>query len=241
MDSYNSSDVGMDRGPEWDCDAETPEGRVEIGRLPRLPLFPRRRHGIELVVVTGDGPRFVEAFQETWRRVPLWARRYILGHWRAGGDLVERREIWASPSIMLTYKQILYREGCGSTWRHGYELMFAAEDVADMPDSVAQDLIAHELIHVLQASYGIRARRNTSSDGPTIYEHKDGSIWGDVFQIEEDADATMEAWGFDPESIDEWAIRTGRARVETVGLTKETWPGTSRTSRDTAASRRRSR
>ena len=81
-----------------------------------------------------------------------------------------------------------------------------------MPDDVIQDLIAHELAHGLQDADGIRCTR-VYSDGRAVYVSKDGSYFGCRIEIEEDADYTILGWGFDPDSIDRWALEVGISKV----------------------------
>src|SRR4051812_30768177 len=40
------------------------------------------RHHIYLFAPKGGGERFARLFVETWRRLPLYARRRILKHWK---------------------------------------------------------------------------------------------------------------------------------------------------------------
>ena len=68
----------------------------------------------------------------------------------------------------------------------GHKLQFWSKIVAEYPDSLVRDLIAHELAHVLQAAWGW-------DFGPA-----------DSFEAEEDADLQMQAWGFDAVAMDEW-------------------------------------
>src|SRR5262249_23509929 len=50
---------------------------LEESRVVRL--LPR--HDVYLWVYDGDGRRFALAFQETWKRLPLGARRRLLSYW----------------------------------------------------------------------------------------------------------------------------------------------------------------
>jgi hypothetical protein len=40
------------------------------------------RHQVYVWAFDGDGRRFADVFRRTWRRLPLFARRQILGHWK---------------------------------------------------------------------------------------------------------------------------------------------------------------
>ena len=81
-----------------------------------------------------------------------------------------------------------------------------------MPDDVVQDLIAHELAHVMQRQEGVVCVKEYS-DGRADWVDRDGNWWGGNFEIEWDADERMVIWGFDPESIDRWSLATGRKKV----------------------------
>src|SRR5262249_46543884 len=82
---------------------------------------------------------------------------------------------------------------------NGYVLRFKAPLVDQMPATVVQDLIAHELAHVFQYAHG--------------YTERFGEAEPPEGNVEEDADELMESWGFDVDSPDEWAVQTGRRQV----------------------------
>jgi hypothetical protein len=184
----------------------------EPGRI--LTLLPR--HKIDAIIEAGDGPRFVRLFRQAWNRIRLGSRRRMLRHWRGGDGLMFG--IIPSPQIRLTNQTYLTdrlsfgRRDCGVTGALGHRITFRAKDADAMPDDVLQDLIAHELAHVLQAAEGIHCVRQYR-DGRADYADARGEYWGGNLEIEEDADSTMLWWGFDPESIDRWALATGRAKV----------------------------
>jgi hypothetical protein len=77
-----------------------------------------------------------------------------------------------------------------------------------MPDDVVQDLVAHELAHGVQYAHGIRGEREYS-DGEVDWVRKDGSWFGGTSEIELDAELMTDAWGFDSESVDRWALAAG--------------------------------
>src|SRR5262249_27503018 len=79
----------------------------------------------------------------------------------------------------------------------GYVLRFCAPLVDRMPDAVVQDLVAHELAHVCQEVGNVRQGRDLYTKGA----------------IEEDADQTIEWWGFDADSVDRWAVEQGLVKV----------------------------
>jgi hypothetical protein len=73
-----------------------------------------------------------------------------------------------------------------------------------MPDAVVQDVIAHELAHVVQDAAGPQKRFG--------YEPSPE-------ELEEEADDMMEGWGFKSRSPDEWAADISLAkRIEVKGL-----------------------
>jgi hypothetical protein len=50
-----------------------------------------KRYGIELFSdETGDAVLFVEIFKSAWKQIPLYARRKMLSHWRAGDPLLRK-------------------------------------------------------------------------------------------------------------------------------------------------------
>ena len=200
------------------------------------PLLPR--HEIYLSATGCDGRRFASLFRETWKRLPLWARRRMLGHWRAKAPTLKgwltlqqlgeqngirrkpdpKPQYWMCPLIKLT-SDPLPDDVLGMVNDRGVRLSFHGEPVAAMPDDVVQDLIAHELIHVVQTALGIRTRleHTVDTDGhiDTIasFYTPTGEYWGDAADLENDADLTMVAWGFVPDSIDRWSLAEGRSKT----------------------------
>jgi hypothetical protein len=79
-------------------------------------------------------------------------------------------------------------------------------DNARFPTEVL-NLIAHELAHVHQNACGIRLK-SVEDDGTLLSEDARGEVWL-AGELEDDADATMAAWGFDPDAMDQWAIGQG--------------------------------
>jgi hypothetical protein len=180
-----------------------------------LPILPRS--GLFMFCIAGNGRRFAELFAAAWRRLPLWVRRRMLGHWRtnsacrmlAGIPIAEdadgRVTQFLSPKIELACDE--YFEACveggrktSGAWKaQGHHLIFNGTHTDRMPDSVVQDLVAHELAHVHQYVCGLQHYFGT--DDPTHGE------------LELEADEMMECWGFDPESIDRWAAAEGLTKV----------------------------
>lgn len=173
------------------------------------------RHGVMLQAIDGDGPAFVARFRATWRRLPLYARRGILRHWREperanvapgvaeylramvahrGGPLIWLVDTWTSRSRDGAIRDDLYL--MAEVREVGIQLHFHGEAFAAMPANVAEDVIAHELAHVLQ--YALR--------GTEINQ------WPPD-EVETEADDYITDWGFDPESPDRWARATGRVKI----------------------------
>jgi hypothetical protein len=84
-----------------------------------LPLLPR--HDVYLNILGGDGQRFARAFQEAWRRLPLWARRQLLSHWRTG---YEAHGYVLSPVIELASYQFGRRRDLGMMDHFGHRFRF---------------------------------------------------------------------------------------------------------------------
>jgi hypothetical protein len=172
-----------------------------------LPLLPR--HAVHIWVLPGEGRRFVAVFRQAWRRLPLWARRRLLAHWKGSGH---KLGVVLSPEVHLidTLIEDDPRAIAGVN-RFGHRLLFRSDLVAAVPDPVLQDVIAHELAHVLQHAWGIRAIKQFE-DGSAVFACADGEVFGGNLEIELDADDTIEDWGFDPKSYDRWALETGLIR-----------------------------
>jgi hypothetical protein len=190
------------------------EIRPAIRRGRCLPLLPR--HRVYLRVDAGDGPAFARLFRATWDRLPLGARRRILGYWR--GDLSGLMPL--SPSVELGRGwPDMGRKDLAMVSRHGHRMRFRSSVIRAMSkgkrEGVAQDLIAHELAHVYQSARGIRCG-TMSPEGYPQYFDAGGAYWGGAIEIEDDADWQMDRWGFDAESIDRWSLETGRSRVVEV-------------------------
>jgi hypothetical protein len=171
-----------------------------------IPLRPR--HAIYLTVVSGNGPRFADAFHATWKRLPLWVRRRLLRYWRNH----PRYGAWPSPFISIQSVTSEGRKNYGLRRHYGCEFEFASKYTDILPENVLQDLIAHELAHALQCALGIHCVRKYS-DGRALYATRDGGPFGGNYEIEEDADLWMNRWGFDSESIDVWSLEAGNRKV----------------------------
>lgn len=147
------------RNPEW-------------VRTDRIPILPRSRLYLGYDW-EGDGPRFAGLFASTWRRLPLGARRSLLGYWRAPSPAREvhgRREyrldggggdspIWVidvGEGPRIEYRRADYDEedalgGCGGD---GHRLWFNSTRLDGLPDGPVQYVVAHELAHAFQRATG---------------------------------------------------------------------------------------
>jgi hypothetical protein len=172
-------EIGMDRRISDEDKAGLDEGWL-------LRLLPR--HRIYLFSPEDRGKRFVRLLRETWRRLPCYARRRILAHWRSGIAHLD-----SSPMIGLhgDWEGRIGGIGLGGTKAHtcrgGDMLRFWSDIVDAYPDELVRDLIAHELTHVFGYA----------------------SDWycddlDDPIQDEQDADALTEMWGFSSTAIDDW-------------------------------------
>ncbi len=113
-----------------------------------LPLLPR--HGVRLRAFdTDQGERFAAVFAATWRRLPLYARRSLLRHWRAPDDLCFALVGHQSPRFEIV--PFLSRcddpDALGLCRFKGHKFQFQADAVALLPDEHLATLIAHELCH----------------------------------------------------------------------------------------------
>ena len=174
----------------------------------------------------GDETKFIRNFSETWRKLPLWARRRMLRHWRTDemkmigctihpkADLREGMtvslDLFVSPKIELLPGWVGGREDAiadpdehageyAAVFLVGHIMRFWHVRFDVMPDDAAQSVIAHELAHVLQHANGFD--NHFGCDDPP------------QGLVEEDADEIMDAWGFDPFAADEWAASVGIAKL----------------------------
>jgi hypothetical protein len=172
----------------------------------------------------GDERRFIDQFRRTWKRFPLWARRRILRHWRrlsagqwqppgynpyACAELVHG---WSDGPIRAVGDGVIKPGDAKEHWGpyaavngNGRILRFHAPRFDIMPDDIAQDLIGHELIHVLQFAEGYMHWFGTAHPSPGEIEQRTDEAMGDCF-------------GFDPESVDRWAARVGLVKERVVSV-----------------------
>jgi hypothetical protein len=156
-----------------------------------------RGHDVYLTFYENDGLRFAAQFRATWKRIPLRARRKMLKFWKESGHV----------SIELTRVQQSHRGSLAHVFLGGRIVRFRTK-IARMPDSVVQDLIAHELGHVVQHALA-------KDDGVSLREYFAGPNADEGIareMVEEDVAHLIEEWGFDPDSCVKW-LRSTKARV----------------------------
>jgi hypothetical protein len=178
------------------------------------------RHRVYLEVSAGDGPRFAKLFRTTWKRLPLWSRRLLLKYWTWG---VPCFGVLFRPRIELTDSPILNQQVVGATLLRGNEIKFRARHVDRMPDAVVQVLIAHELVHVVLIADGIDSAQGYPSSGRVIFKARRDNEGRSRFEIEQEVDDFVAELGFDPDSVQKWALSTGLTKVEKVTELSKEW------------------
>lgn len=177
--------------------AEGPFERADLAMNYNVKVLPRHRLYLEHEDGT-DAARLVRLFGETWRRLPLYVRRALLGYWRrpphwpAGVALPDSFEgcMFAKVRLVRTLGQCtvygdelaapLDAMGCCSS--DGRLVRFADAWCALFSDEAVRVLVAHELCHAF-----FRAR-GWYDDDPWDEEHAD-------------LEARLEGWGFDEELL----------------------------------------
>lgn len=181
------------------------EPRPIIAEIPLLP-----RHGVNLEVMAGNGQKFADAFKATWKRLPLSWRRAVVPYWKQQHP---RWSLWGSPWIQLGKgRSFLPQKAMAMVNLEGYRMRFRSTIFDVMPFDVAQDVIAHELAHVMQSIEGIVCVKIDRECGDTYIDNKTGRYWGGNLELEQDADVLTDRAGFDSESVDRWYRETGRAK-----------------------------
>ena len=150
-----------------------------------IPII--RRNGLFLYWIDGDGPRFARLFAETWRQLPLWARRKLLKYWREfiAKAVIDCKWEWHWPVIELVADTSDFHRGnsgdaIGQTRLAGTHFGFKAGGMDTLPDAEVKFTIALELAHALCFA------------GDDAGEYVSDSDW-----VEIDADELAEEWGFD--------------------------------------------
>lgn len=184
---------------------------------------------VDVRVRDANGPHFVRAYRDGWKRLPLDVRRTVLDYWQGVGvlrlqlpetDVPGARELsrysgpaplvqvapetdwwWQAWSRAYPNRVENGRFPVAVSLNMGTALMFNATGADAMPQVVLTDVIIHELTHVFLDAKGFDGARGVDLSGATPEAAVEGV-----------ADATMKAWGFDPKSVDAWARETGRTR-----------------------------
>jgi len=159
-----------------------------------LPIVPSSRLWLPHLGI-GDDKRFAAIFRNTWRKLPFRDRRMMVMHWRMC-EPFRIREFW-SPYVALSDDWTFFDgarrhpkdiAACGHS---GHVLFFHASVVDTMPAVHVEELIAHELAHVIQHANGEMPQT-------------DRSVPRCLDDSESDADEIMEQWGFEPSAMDKW-------------------------------------
>jgi hypothetical protein len=111
--------------------------------------------------------RFVELFRATWSRLPTEVQKALAQTWKSSDD--------GFPNFFLVYDLDDHAPGVGTYAIHSGQARFdfSAIKLRDLPNGLAEALIAHELAHCF-----LRHAGDYSTD------HED------------EADAVVESWGF---------------------------------------------
>jgi hypothetical protein len=153
--------------------------REGLGNGKVIRLLPG--HDVFLTVWSGDGKRFAKVFRAAWKTIPRRDTRRILTHWKVG----------SMPRIDLIQYQLSGPRAVAEVIL-GRQMRFYNKYIEKMSDDVLQYVIAHELAHVLQ---------QTQPKGyfpPSTSEKRRREL------VELDAALSTDAWGYDPDLIDNW-------------------------------------
>jgi hypothetical protein len=184
-----------------------PEEMATLDLIHRLCRYSTHRlfpgYEVYLVGREGDPNRFAKLFLATWHRLPSKDRRLIMGWWgrQTLGHHLDGRQVTIGPGATVLLGDELRNQDRGrlaDTVGSGHTLRFDSNAVAQMPDNVVQDLVAHELAHVVQLALGFK--KVVDQDGIESWR-KDGRYWGTVDDLEREADEMIDRWGFDPGSL----------------------------------------
>ena len=174
---------------------------ADFGHFPLLP-----RHGVKLHAPDGGGARFAQLFRETWRRLPLYARRRILALWREPVD--DRGQGIRPPADSVERRleiEVAWR-GAQGDWAccrdRGHTIYFWTEFVSAIPDDLVPDLIAHELAHVHQWACG-----HDLASG--LAQTRMGWVEFGTLEIEIDADEQADDWGSSSTALEDWCVEHG--------------------------------
>lgn len=186
--------------------------RKPIGIMPRSGLYLDHWNCSD-----EQAHRFAEVFRQTWKRLPMWARRPMLKDWRNWRDYFislcadekTREEIAAIPVPALSIDCFL-RGGTDDALaayygHYGRAIQFWKPAVEMMPDDVLSTLIAHELAHAYLHATG---RAPSKQPGYVPLPKEDEWLDDEEAMVRE----TMNEWDFEDSAIDEW-LHEHRARM----------------------------
>lgn len=144
-----------------------------------LDCFVDARLGLTFVIESGDGDRFARLFRRAWRRIPKPVRQELWRQLDDDGAIVLAEE-WDSPGPPA--EGVLW----GECMPGGKYVCFKASIIDKLPGRLVQDLVAHELAHVLMA--------RLDQAGWSINWEKNEVL----------AEAFAEGWGFETEGLRRW-------------------------------------
>jgi hypothetical protein len=176
-----------------------------------LPIYPDQ--GLFVLVLTGDGKRFVTLFKRTWRKIPKQDRDLLLNQWKVEREIFRRESPklpW--PLISLRKKHHKFEEsqarrqisfGCAGA----ASIAFYAPTFTIMPDDVFCIVIAHELAH-----------RVMRLENPKL---KPPRGLGKTYRASEDkVNERLRAWGFDFKMNEKWCTENRSLLDETYWMAK---------------------
>jgi hypothetical protein len=160
-------------------------------------------HRLYVRQYVGNGRRFAWIFLDVWHRLPKKIQRKILELWYSCGEIECARCF--SPYIVLDDGSFLgdwvkdqEEVNLAIVEEDGHHLRFNAQRMDQLPENVVADVVAYVLAMVLQFAIGTRPDRQ-------------GTV-NSIADMLQETDDLMSAWGFDPDSVDDWyeEMREGR-------------------------------
>ena len=160
------------------------------------------------------GQRFVMVFRRTWKKLPLEVRREILRWWRQDGVGAQLwNQLVASGSMKACRVEL--REQLDTETEAGCHtpegLQFSLILFRQMPEEVAEGIIAHELGHAFLCANG--KGEEFSQQRRSDYQRDADAYFSDPEEIEVRKTTTL--WGFDEKVIYRWIRHRERQKTNT--------------------------
>lgn len=163
----------------------------------------------EFTVKTPDkqtGQRFVMVFRRTWKKLPLEARRKIPPYWRQEGTSPKLwndgvRDGFAKRWKVELLEQLDTETAAGCHTPEG--LQFSLILFRQMPEEVAEGIIAHELGHAFL--WAIDKGEKLSEQRRSDYRTDADAYFNDDEEVEVRRTTTL--WGFDEKVVEGWTKR----------------------------------